>query len=143
MNLFRLLTLIKKIAESRNTNLCRRREPLEFGLMDEAAITRYITDTFKGVEVVVASGDSFFFYDPDRNPDNRKFPFATLVTNDNYDKFSNLGRPSVFRLNVGVSKQTFRSLFASQTSPSGADDGVDGDYDFTALDQTVLSVIIL
>ncbi|HEY7156738.1 MAG TPA: DUF6194 family protein [Gemmataceae bacterium] len=103
--------------------------------MDEAAISRYITDTFEGVEVVVASGDSFFFYDPDHNPDNRKFPFATLVANDNYDHASNLSRPSVFRLNIGVSKQTFRSLFASQTSPSGAKDGVDGNYDFTALDQ--------
>jgi hypothetical protein len=99
-------------------------------LMDEAAITRYITDTFDGVDVVVASGDSFFFYDPDR-----KFPFATLVTSDMYDQFSNLDRPSVFRLNIGISKQTYQSLFGSQKPPSGTDDAVESSYDFTALDR--------
>ncbi len=36
--------------------------------MDEASITRYITGTFAGVDVVVASGASFFFYDPARMP---------------------------------------------------------------------------
>ncbi len=32
--------------------------------MDEAAITQYITVTFEGVELAVASGNTFFFYDP-------------------------------------------------------------------------------
>src|SRR5207237_10716678 len=88
----------------------------ELRLMDEASMTQYITDTFDCVDVVVASGDTFFFYDPDR-----KFPFATLVTKDNdYDRASNLDRPAVFRLNIGISKQTYCSLFAKQSSPSSA-----------------------
>jgi hypothetical protein len=100
--------------------------------MDEASITKYITDTFAGVDVVVASGDSFFFYDPDRTaPPDQRFPFATLVTSDRDDPFSNLNRPSVFRLNIGVGKQTYGSLFGTQ--PSGA--GTEGAYDFTALDR--------
>jgi len=116
--------------------------------MDEASITQYITDTFDGIDVDVASresgapevawGDSFFFYDPDRTlPPDRRMPFATIVTKDygDFDCASNLNRPSVFRLNVGVSKETYRSLFGAQTSPSGADGDVDGGYDFTALDQ--------
>jgi Family of unknown function (DUF6194) len=75
--------------------------------MDAESITKYITDTLPGVEVVVASGDSFFFYDADRSePANQRFPFATLVTGDRYDQFSNLNRPGVFRLNIGVGKQT-------------------------------------
>lgn len=100
--------------------------------MDEDSIVKYITDTFDGVEVVVASGDSFFVYNPDRTvlPD-RWFPFVTLVTSDKHDSFSNLNRPSVFRLNIGVSKQTYGSLFGPQ--PSGA--GAEGGYDFTALDR--------
>jgi hypothetical protein len=87
--------------------------------MDHASITRYIADTFAGVEVVVASGNTFFFNDP-----QRKFPFATIVTNDQYDNVSNLNRPNVFRLNIGVSKQTFLALF-----------GDESEHDFTALDQ--------
>ena len=106
--------------------------------MDEATITKYIADTFDGVDVVVGSreagspemawGDTFFIYDPDRNLEPKhQFPFATIVTKDygEFDRASNLDRPGVFRLNVGVSKQTFQSL-----CPAG-----DAGHDFTALDR--------
>jgi hypothetical protein len=105
--------------------------------MDEATITRYITETFEGVDVVVAPSDDavFFFYDPAREiPLDRRLPFATLVTSDAYDQFSDLNRPSVFRVNIGISKETFRSLFGSKASPSGGGE-VEGGYDFTALDR--------
>ncbi len=92
--------------------------------MNEATIARYITDTFPGVETSENFGYTFFFYGPDR-----KLPFATLSASDNdYDRVSNLDRPGVFRLNFGLSKQTFQSLF-------GAGDFTLGDYDFTALDR--------
>jgi hypothetical protein len=96
--------------------------------MDETSIREYIARRFAGVDVVDASGGSFFFSDPEH-----KFPFATLVTSDEYDQASNLSRPSVFRLNVGVSKQTFQSLFGSGPGHSG-EGGAEGGYDFTALD---------
>jgi hypothetical protein len=97
--------------------------------MNETSIREYILWTFAGVDVVDAMGASFFFFDPDH-----KFPFATLVTNDEHDQASNLSRPSVFRLNIGVSKQTFQSLFGSRPAPS-AEGGTEGCYDFTALDR--------
>lgn len=104
--------------------------------MDEASIAQYIADTFDGVDVVVASGDSFYFYDPERKlPPDRRLPFATLVTNDNYDSASHLNRPSVFRLNVGVSKDTYRSMFGPQPPPPDAAGVVDTGHDFTALDR--------
>jgi hypothetical protein len=108
--------------------------------MNESEISQYITETFEGVDVVVASGDSFFFYNPDRNvPPDHRFPFVTLVTSDINDQFSNLNRPSVYRLNIGIGKQTFHSLFgdpAALPSVSAADSGeISRDYDFTTLDQ--------
>ena len=109
--------------------------------MNEAEISRYITETFEGVDVVVASGNSFFFYNPDSNvPPDHRFPFVTIMTSDSYDQFSNLNRPSVFRLNIGIGKQTFRSLFGSPKLPSDRDNAAESgdnhsDYDFTALDQ--------
>src|ERR1700720_1983489 len=109
--------------------------------MDEASITQYITDTFDGVDGVVGSretgspeaswGDTFFFYDPDRNlGPAQSFPFATIVTKDygDFDSASNLNRPGVFRLNIGISKETHRSLF-------GSGDAGEGGHDFTALDK--------
>src|SRR5258708_6102027 len=99
-------------------------------------MSQYITNTFEGVDVVVGSDNSFFFYNPDSSvPPDHKFPFVTLMTNDINDEFSNLNRPSVFRLNIGVSKQTFRSLFGSPELPSGSSGDNASSYDFTALDQ--------
>lgn len=91
--------------------------------MDEAALTQYITDTFAGVETTTAYTYTFFFYGPDR-----KLPFATLATVDNeYDRVSKLDRPGVFRLNIGVRKATFQTLFGTGQVEVSA-------YDFTTLD---------
>ena len=100
--------------------------------MDQEEITAYIAETCPGTDVVagsegVAAGDTFFIYDPDRNlPDKQRFPFATIVTKDygDFDNASKLNREGVFRLNVGVRRETFRSLV-----------GDEGTYDFTALDR--------
>ncbi len=116
--------------------------------MDETSITRYITDTFDGMDVVVASqdagspevawGDIFFFYDPDRTlPPDQRFPFATIVTKDNGDfhSASNLNRPGVFRLNIGVSRETYRTFFDAEPPRTAAGDDGERGHDFTALDQ--------
>jgi hypothetical protein len=91
--------------------------------VDEASITQYIVDTFANVETADNYGYKFFFYGADN-----MHPFATLAVADyDYDRYSNLDRPGVYRLNIGVSKQTFQALFgAGKVDASG--------YDFTALD---------
>jgi hypothetical protein len=94
--------------------------------MDQESVIKYIVDTLKGVDIITADENYFFCYAPGGGlPPDHKFPFATLMVNDKNDTASNLSHPSVFRLNIGVSKATFQSLFASQ----------DSDYDFTALDK--------
>ncbi|HET8846786.1 MAG TPA: DUF6194 family protein [Ktedonobacteraceae bacterium] len=109
--------------------------------MDESEISQYLTEAFEGVDIVTDSDNSFFFYNPDQDvPPDHRFPFVTLVTNDLYDQFSQLNRPSVFRLNIGISKQTFRSLFSDPVPSSDRDRAeLSGENeqlsDFTALDQ--------
>jgi Family of unknown function (DUF6194) len=99
--------------------------------MDETSIIQYITDTFANVEMASTAGYTFFFYGADR-----KLPFATLATqDDDFDRASNLNRASVFRLNIGVSKDTYRSLFGPQPAPPGPAGVVDTGHDFSALDQ--------
>lgn len=100
--------------------------------MNETAITQYITDTFADIDLLVAMGTTFFFYDPDH-----MFPFVTLVPDDAHDSFSDLNRPGVFRLNIGVSKQTYRSLFGAPPPHSDASGDGNSGYDFTALDQVM------
>jgi len=98
--------------------------------VDEASITQYIVDTFDGIETVTIPGATFFFYGSDH-----MLPFVTLVTSDDFDQASNLNRPSVYRLNVGIGKQTFLSLFGSKQPHANSGDAPDSRYDFTALDQ--------
>ncbi len=92
--------------------------------MNETEIVQYIIDTFPQVETSENYGYKFFFYDGER-----MLPFATLIASDNdYDRISTLDRPGVFRLNIGVSRQTFESLFGTAH--------VDvSEYDYTALDR--------
>src|SRR5919199_4268330 len=100
--------------------------------MDQASIVQYIADTFSGVNVVTPTegtpaGDTFFIYDPERNLEpKRQIPFATIVTKDygEFDNASKLDRPDVFRLNIGVSKQTFEAVIDESTT-----------YDLSALNR--------
>lgn len=90
--------------------------------MDEAAVIQHIVDTFDDVDVVTAMNAHFFSRDPEKHWPN----FATLVTTDEHDSASNLDRPGVYRLNIGVSRATFDALFP---------DGVADDLDYTVLDR--------
>jgi hypothetical protein len=110
--------------------------------MDEASIIKYVTDTFAGVDVerpqpghepAIAVGDTFFIYDPHRNLEPKfRFPFATIVTKDygDFDRFSNLDRPGVFRLNIGVGKETYRKLLGEPPAAGAPTTG----HDFAVLD---------
>ena len=49
--------------------------------------------------------------------DDNMLPFATIAHKDNeYETLSNLSREGVFRLNIGISRNTFKSLFADSDS---------------------------
>ncbi len=97
--------------------------------MNETSVIEYITGAFDGVDLVTSDGNSFFSYDPGRNlPADQGFlPFATLMTNDLNDQASDLERQGVYRLNIGLKKETFLTLFGVQAPRFS--------HDFTALDQ--------
>lgn len=91
--------------------------------MNESSVGEYIVKTFPDVETTTNLGYTFFFYS-----EERIHAFATIVSTGNeYEKVSRLDRPGVYRLNIGVSRETFKSLF-------GADKVNVSDYDFTTLD---------
>jgi hypothetical protein len=66
-------------------------------------IVEYITETYAGVDVVTIPGAWFFSLDPEKHWPN----FATIVTTDEHDQASDLERAGVFRLNLGVDRETF------------------------------------
>ena len=99
--------------------------------MDETSIAQYLSGAFPDVQTETSDGNSFFFVGAERH-----FPFATLVTNDAYDKVSGLDRPGVFRLNIGIGRETFLSLFHERPARPDAD-SAEGDHDFAALDRVM------
>jgi len=92
-------------------------------MIDEPFIASYITDTFENVETTINLGYTFFFY-----RDDHMNAFTTIASTGNeYEQISNLDRPGVYRLNIGVGKETFQSLFGKDKIDVSV-------YDFTALD---------
>ena len=92
-------------------------------MIDEAFISNYIMSTFENVETAVNMGYTFFFY-----RDDHMHAFATIASTGNeYEKISNLDRPGVYRLNIGVSRDTFQTMFGKGKIDVSV-------YDFTALD---------
>jgi hypothetical protein len=90
---------------------------------DPDEITRWITTTFPDTLIATAMGATFFSLDESHWPN-----FATIVTTDEHDTGapSNLARPGVYRLNIGVGRDTFERLVGSMKDP-----------DHAALDQLV------
>lgn len=82
----------------------------------------------------IAWGDSFFYFDPEDDPQNRLHPFATIVTKDytGFDEASDLDRPGVFRLNIAVGRAAFLDLLG-YAPPQHAEHA--GEFDYTQLDE--------
>ncbi len=77
--------------------------------MSLQAIEQYITEQLPNVTTLDSFGYKFFFYETDQ-----VLPFTTIAASDNeYDRISNLDREGVFRVNIGVSKDTYNKLFAA------------------------------
>ena len=86
-------------------------------------IAAWITKTYPETVMAEAMGATFFSLDDKHWPN-----FATVVTTDDHDMGtpSNLARDGVFRVNIGVGRETFQRLVGSMHDP-----------DFAALDQVV------
>ena len=82
------------------------------GLGREAVIT-YIVDTYPETDVVTIEGGSFFSLDAEKHWPN----YATVVWNDDFDQASDLLSRGAFRLNLGVSRDTFERLVGAEAEP--------------------------
>ena len=87
--------------------------------MNAAEIEQYITSNLEYSTCTENFGYKFFLYSTDQ-----MMPFVTLAESDNeYDSVSNLDREGVFRVNIGVRRNTFKKLFPSK----------DSEWDYTAI----------
>ena len=85
---------------------------------------REVLVSFPDTLIVEAGGDLYAIHDPDGDYEqNPRQGWATVMTSDAYDSASDLDRPGVFRLNIGLPRDRFREL----VDPAA-------EFDTTALD---------
>lgn len=84
---------------------------------DRDALIRLIRETWPDAVVATIESATFFSLDDKHWPN-----FATVVWTDEHDEGapSNLARPGVYRLNIGVGKDTFQRLVGAITQPDYA-----------------------
>ncbi len=92
----------------------------------------YLANSLDGVIPKDAWGEVSYFYNPGMVFDRGAY-FATIKEkNGDNDKASNLDRPGVWRLNLGVSKGAFLELFGPPPPRPGKGGVIEGSWDFTA-----------
>jgi hypothetical protein len=84
------------------------------------AIVNHIRATYPETDIIEMGGAWFFSLDPEKHWPN----YATIVTDDDHDTASNLSRPGVYRLNLGLDRATFERVVAAEPEP-----------DYTAFDR--------
>ena len=90
---------------------------------------------YDGVRVLEAQDDLFYLYDPAGGlPPERQQPFATIVTGDHYENVSRLDEPGSWRLNLGLTKTTYTSLFGPVPTERDAAWVLDSGHDYAARD---------
>lgn len=101
----------------------------------QATIDAFVS-TFPGLDVLRTPHTTWYFFDPEKSlPHDRRQPFSTVVSADDHDQVSKLSRPGVFRLNIGVSRATYRSLFGLEPKWGPGGGPVETGHDFSALDE--------
>ena len=95
--------------------------------------------SYDGVDVLSTPGCEFVYYDPQRDiPHDRRQPFATIVTNDEMhgasDRASQLAARGLFRVNAGVSRETYRRLLGPEPGWGPGGGVVETGHDFTRTD---------
>lgn len=94
----------------------------------------FLTHELEGVAPLSAWGEVSYYYNPG-NKLKRGTYFATIKQKDgDNDKGSHIDRKGVWRLNIGLTKTTYQSLFGPNPDRPGKGGVVEGPWDFTQLD---------
>ena len=97
-------------------------------------IIEIITTNLNGVKPKSSWGETSLFYNPQNTLPNGVY-FCTIKEKDGEnDKSSNLSRDNVFRLSIGVPKDTYLSLFGEKPKRPEKGGIVNTGHDFTQVD---------
>ena len=98
-------------------------------------ILQYCLKQLPGTVLVESWGERGIFYNPDGKLKRGVYVLTIKEYDGENDSSSNLDRENIFRVNIGIRKDTFRRLFGEipQRPPKGG--VVDMAYDFTQINE--------
>lgn len=100
-------------------------------------ILQYCLDSMAGTVLVNSWGERGIFYNP-VNALKRGVYVLTIKEKDGEnDKSSNLNRENVYRINLGVRKNTFINMFGAMPKRPNKGSIVDMEYDFTSINSII------
>jgi len=103
--------------------------------MQPSEIFDYCLLNFEGTTLTKNWGESGIFYNPNNTLKKGIYILTVKDKDGENDKSSNLNRDGIYRLNLGIRKETFIEMFSQIPKRPAAGCTVDMDYDFTELDK--------
>ncbi len=100
-------------------------------------ILSYCLSNLEGTTLVESWGEKGIFYNPNRALKRGVYVLTIKEKDGNNDKGSFLNRDNVYRVNVGLRKQTFIERFGYIPERPSAGKIIKMDYDFTILDTII------
>lgn len=97
-------------------------------------ITEYMLKTYPGVKVSRNWGEKGLFYNPNNALPKGIYVLTFKEKDGPHDKASSLDRTNHYRLNLGISKESFRSMFGAVPARPAAGEVVASGHDFKQID---------
>lgn len=97
-------------------------------------IIEYCKINLQDICVVESWGETGIFYNPNNKFKRGVYVLTIKEKDGDNDKASKLDRPNIYRLNIGVSKNTFLRLFADIPTRPPKGGVIDMSYDFTQME---------
>lgn len=99
--------------------------------MQAEEIISYCLENFEGTVLVNSWGEKGIFYNPDNKLKRGIYVLTIKEKGGENDKASSLDREGIFRINIGIRKNTFLKFFDSVPKRPEKGGVVKMDYDFT------------
>ena len=108
---------------------------LQGSIVQPKNIVEEIVSQFEGVIPKASWGETSLFYNPGKILPNGVYFCTIKEKNGDNDKASELDREGVFRLSIGISKNTYEKIFGIKPKRPSKGCIIDTGHDFTALDE--------
>lgn len=101
--------------------------------MNSEQILEFCLENMAGSFLAESWGEKGVFYNPGQVLKRGVYILTIKEKDGENDKGSNLDRPGIFRVNMGLHRSTFTQLFGPMPKRPATGEIVDMDYDFSAV----------